>query len=108
MDFFLVEHILGHILIIGSAFRFRGRRTLAVVPVVFDVSSPRPPFWIAVHMPERISFTDCSDPPIPRATDFILDSWQSGKVSADPDQGRRQKVSKSSLEDDVKDDVVYM
>ena len=59
-------------------------------------------------MLERISFTDCSDPPIPRATDFILDSWQSGKVSADPDQGRRQKVSKSSLEDDVEDDVVYV
>ena len=60
-------------------------------------------------MLERISFTDCSDPPIPCATDFILDSWQSGKVSADPDQGRRQKVSKSSLEDEVSDDdAVYV
>ena len=100
MDFFLVVYN-GHILILDSAFSFWRRRRLAVAPVVFDVSSSRPPSWIAVHMLERISFTDCSDPPIPCATDFILDFWQSGKVSADPDQGRRQKVSKSSLEDDL-------
>ena len=82
---------------------------MAVVPVVFDFSSPRPPSWIAVHMLERISFTDCSDPPIPCATDFILESGKVARCRPILIKARRQKVSKSSLEDEVSDDdVVYV